>query len=386
MKERTVIVGGGAMGSATAWFLAQLEGSGANVVVVERDPSYQFASSSLSASSIRQQFSTPLSIELSQFGFEFMRSCSDDGIPGSAVGLRESGYLFLGRQDQALALAERTRIALERGARIREYDRHSLAASYPWLCLDDVVYACQGELGEGWFDGYLLQQLFRSRARRVGVEYLQGDVVDLDVKGARVAAVILKDGSLLPAKRVVNAAGPWSARVASMAGVDLPVRARRRTMFVVSCPTAFAGFPILIDTTGVFVRPEQNHFLCTVSPQEQIDHDDLPLDPDFTLFEETIWPTLAHRIPAFESLRVERAWAGYYEYNTEDQNGLVGQVGPENFFVATGFSGHGLMHSAGIGRAMAELLTYGAFRSLDLAPLSPGRLRSRELLIEDAVY
>jgi FAD-dependent oxidoreductase domain-containing protein 1 len=123
-----------------------------------------------------------------------------------------------------------------------------------------------------------------------------------------------------------------------------------------------------------------------VVPPEDRDADDLPLDPDFTLFEDTAWPTLAERIPAFEALRVERTWAGYYEFNTVDHNGLVGQVGPDNFYLATGFSGHGLMHSAGVGRGMAELLTHGGFRSIDLNPLSPRRLETGEHIVEDAVY
>jgi glycine/D-amino acid oxidase-like deaminating enzyme len=117
-----------------------------------------------------------------------------------------------------------------------------------------------------------------------------------------------------------------------------------------------------------------------------MDLDNLPLDVQFSEFDEIIWPTLAERIPAFEALRVEHAWAGYYEYNILDQNGIVGQSGPENSFVAAGFSGHGMMHSPGVGRAMAELLAFGEFRTLDLAPLSPARLTSGQLVIEEGVY
>jgi glycine/D-amino acid oxidase-like deaminating enzyme len=161
---------------------------------------------------------------------------------------------------------------------------------------------------------------------------------------------------------------------------------RRRTPFLLSCPTPLPDFPILVDTSGVYVRPEGPHFVAVVSPSADADPDEPPLDPDFGLFEDTIWPVLAERIPAFEALRVERAWAGYYEYNTADQNGLVGQVGPDNFHVATGFSGHGLMHSAGVGRGMAELLTHGAYQTLDLSPLSPERLKTGALIVEDAIY
>jgi glycine/D-amino acid oxidase-like deaminating enzyme len=315
-----------------------------------------------------------------------MSACSDDGRPGSAVGLATSGYLFLGREDQKATLSDRTRRAQALGAPIAEISPAELAARYPWLNGADLAYASIGTGGEGWFDGYMLQQLYRTRARAGGVRYVHGAVTGFETRGNRILSVRLNDGSSIAADQVVNAAGAWSAAVAEHVGVSLPVRARRRSLFVVSCPGELPGFPVLIDTSGIFVRPEQHHFLCALSPRAEDDHDDLPLDPDFALFDDYIWPTLAERIPVFEALRVERAWAGYYEFNTVDHNGLVGRAGPQNFFVATGFSGHGLMHSAGIGRGMAELLTHGGYRSLDLSPLSPERLVTGRLIVEDAVY
>ena len=386
MGKHTIIIGGGALGSATAFFLSTMRGPADRVTVIERDPSYRTASSSLSASSIRQQFSTPINVELSQFGWEFMSSCADGGKPGAAVGLNERGYLFLGRSDQAAALAQRAAGNRALGVSLQEFGPAELSARFPWLSCDDIAYACMGRHGEGWFDGYMLQQLYRSRARAAGVSYVHGEVTGLRLPGSRITAVELADGRVIDGDDVVNAGGAWSAAVARMAGVELPVRARRRTIFVVSCPNPPAHLPILIDASGIFVRPEQHHSICQVSPAADADQDDLQLDPDHALFEETIWPTLAARIPAFEALRVERAWAGYYEFNTVDHNGLVGQIGPDNFVVATGFSGHGLMHSAGVGRGVAELLTHGSFRSLDLSPLSPHRLQAGARLVEDAVY
>ncbi|MCA0239229.1 MAG: FAD-binding oxidoreductase [Proteobacteria bacterium] len=387
MSRHTLIIGGGGIGSATACFLSALAEPGERITVVERDPTYQGASSSLSASSIRQQFSTPVSVQLSQFGWDFMRSCVDEaGVPGGAVGLNERGYLFLGSAQQAEALRARADGNRRLGAAIEAFTPAALAARFPWLNTEGIAYAAQTTAGEGWFDGYLLQQWYRRRARERGVHYVKGDVARLVVERGRVLAAELADGSRIAADRVLNAGGAWSAALARSVGVDIPVRARRRTVLVVSCPQAIEDFPILIDVSGVFVRPEQQHFLVAVSPPPEQDLDDLPLDPDLGSFEDFVWPTLAERIPAFEALRVERAWAGYYEFNTVDHNGLVGQVGPSNFFLATGFSGHGLMHSAGVGRGMAELLTFGEYRSIDLSPLSPRRLQTGEFIVEDAVY
>ncbi len=381
----TLIIGGGAIGSAIACFLSSMPGGG-EVVVVERDPSYRAASSSLSASSIRQQFSTPLNIELSQFGFAFMLGCAEGGVPGAAVGLTQRGYLFLGRPDQAQALRERTALARRMAVRLREFDGPQMAAAYPWMRTGDLAYAVLGLQGEGWFDGYLLQQVYRGRARAAGVRYVKGEVAAVRGAGSRVTGVTLAGGEGIDADRVVLAAGAWSAPLARGVGVELPVRARRRTAFVLSCPTPLPELPVLIDTSGVYLRPEQRHFLAVLSPRAPDDHDDLPPEPDLHQFEDAIWPLLAHRIPAFEALRVERAWAGYYEYNTADHNGLVGQWGPDNFYVATGFSGHGLMHSAGVGRGVAELLRHGGYRTLDLSPLSPRRLETGRLIVERAVY
>jgi glycine/D-amino acid oxidase-like deaminating enzyme len=387
LRKTTIIIGGGAMGSAIACFLSAKVGRDEDIVVIERDPTYAMASSSLSCSSIRQQFSTPLNIELSRFGWDYLLSCAEEGgAPGAAVGLQPRGYLFLGRPEQEAALRQRTALARGLGAAVREFDGSRLAEAFPWMQTGGLSYGAFGTGGEGWFDGYLLLQWYRSRAREGGVRYLKGEVLGFRERGSRLTAVELAGGVVIDGEVFVNAAGPWSAGLARMAGVDIPVRPRRRTPFLLSCPTALPDFPILVDASGVYIRPEGPHFVAIVSPGAGADPDEPPLDPDFSLFEDLIWPTLAERVPAFEALRVERAWAGYYEYNTADQNGLVGQIGPDNFLVATGFSGHGLMHSAGVGRGMAELLGDGGFRTLDLSPLSPARLITGALIVEDAIY
>lgn len=387
MSDSIVIVGGGAIGCSIAHFLAAQKGTASNIIVVERDTTYRIASSSLSASSIRQQFSTPINIQLSQFGYEFMSNADRNySSHMSGISLTPSGYLFLARADQESELRTRTELARALGASLEEYSAKELSSKFHWLNANDLSYGVRGLQGEGWFDGYGLMQFYRSRARSAGVTFITGDVCDFEQKNGRIEAVRLTDGRQLHASSVVNACGAWAGNLASKIGVDLPIRARRRTMFVVSCPDKDLDLPILVDASGVYVRPEQNHFLCTTSPKPENDHDDMTLDPDFTLFEDIIWPTLAERIPAFEALRVERAWAGYYEFNTVDHNGIVGRTNVENFFVAAGFSGHGLMHSAGVGRGMAELLTFGEYRSLDLSILSPKRFAEGKLIVEDGIY
>jgi glycine/D-amino acid oxidase-like deaminating enzyme len=198
-----------------------------------------------------------------------------------------------------------------------------------------------------------------------------------------VSAVRLADGTELACDAVVNAAGPWAAHVAAMAGIDLPVRARARSVFVLACPEPLPGCPLLIDPSGFWCRPEGQHFITGAPPRPGEDADEAPLEPDHSLFEEVIWPALAARVPAFERLRVIGAWAGYYEMNIFDQNGIVG-LHPEiaNLYFANGFSGHGIQQSPAVGRGIAELIAHGRYVSLDLSPLGFERLVAGRPLIE----
>ncbi|WP_175945124.1 NAD(P)/FAD-dependent oxidoreductase [Burkholderia pyrrocinia] len=387
MSERIVIIGGGGIGCSIAYFLSQQGVADREIWVIERDPTYRIASSALSASSIRQQFSTPVCIQLSRFGYDFMRSIERDKARfGAGVDLVDCGYLFVGTSEQAPALRKRTALARSLGVAIAERSPEELRSRYPWMNVSDLAYAAEGLAGEGWFDGYSLMQWYRSRAREAGVQFVTGDATAYLTAGDRITHVRLSDGRLVAGDQFVNAGGAWSAKLAGTVGIDLPIRPRRRCAFVVSCPTAVQDMPILIDTSGIYLRREQDHFLCIVSPTAENDLDDLPLDVNFAEFDEIIWPTLAERIPAFEALRVEHAWAGYYEYNVLDHNGLIGQIGPENSFVAAGFSGHGMMHSPGVGRGVAELLAFGEYQTIDLEPLAADRIVTGNLVIEEAVY
>jgi glycine/D-amino acid oxidase-like deaminating enzyme len=202
--------------------------------------------------------------------------------------------------------------------------------------------------------------------------------------GRRVTGVTLADGGTLACDIAVNAAGPWAARVATWAAIDLPVRARKRMVFVVACRTPLPGCGLTIDPSGIWWRPEGAFYLCGRSPDEgEPDPDEAPLEVDEAMFHDRIWPAMAERVPAFEALRLSSSWAGYYEYNTFDQNGIVGpHPDCENLIFANGFSGHGIQHSPATGRAVAELIVHGRYTSLDLSPLGFGRVLRGEKLIE----
>jgi FAD-dependent oxidoreductase domain-containing protein 1 len=377
-----VIVGGGAIGCAVAAFLLDDPGFGGRVAIVERDPTYRHASSALSASSIRQQFSTPENIRMSRFGFQFLRDLASGPDPVD-VGLEERGYLYLAPPEGAATLHEVHAVQRAEGAEVVLLDRAELAERFPWMRLDDVEAGSLGLAGEGWFDGFGLLQALRQRALALGVEFVRDEVVGLERGSGRIDAVRLASGRRLACGTVVNAAGPWARQVAAMAGVDLPVEARRRSVFVFDVRESLPGCPLVIDTSGVWFRPEGGSYICGTSPPVEEDLDGLPLEVDHHQFDDLLWPALAARVPAFDAIKPVRSWAGYYEYNTVDQNAILGPH-PDftNLLFANGFSGHGIQQAPAVGRALSELIVDGRYRTLDLSVFGFERLVEGRRVVE----
>jgi glycine/D-amino acid oxidase-like deaminating enzyme len=377
-----VVVGGGAMGCAVAAFLLDDPGFSGRVAVVERDPTYGRASSALSASSIRQQFSTPENIRMSRFGLDFLHDLARGPDPVD-VGLEERGYLYLARPEGVATLREVHLVQRAEGADVVLLDREELAGRFPWMRLDDVAAGSLGLAGEGWFDGFGLLQALRRRALAAGAEFMRDEVVGLERGTGRIDAVRLASGRRLTPGIVVNAAGPWACEVAAMAGVDLPVEARRRCVFVFDVREPLPGCPLVIDTSGVWFRPEGASYICGISPPAEEDLDGLPLEVDHRQFDELLWPALAARVPAFDAIKPLRSWAGYYEYNTVDQNAILGpHPDVANLLFANGFSGHGIQQAPAVGRALSELIVNGRYVTLDLSVFGFERLAAGRPVVE----
>jgi len=389
VSSRVVIVGGGVIGSSIAYFLRASDPS-VSVTVIERDPTYAKSSSALSAASIRQQFSTPLSVQMSLYGIEFLRNIGellevDANRP--SIDLHEGGYLFLATPAGDATLRENHALQKSLGADINLLDQQALKARFPWLNVEDLVSGAFGESGEGWFDGYGLVQALRKKAQSLGARYVAAEVTGVVREGRKVTHVIAGNGERHACDTVVNAAGAWARKIAAMMDIDIPVFARRRSIFNVSSPARLDACPLLIDPSGVYFRPEGKTYICGTSPQADNDPDDLPLDEvDHALFDDVIWPTLAHRVPQFEALRVENCWSGYYEYNVFDHNAIIGyhpQV--DNCVFANGYSGHGLQQGPATGRGVSELILNGRYVSLDLSSLSWQRLLENRPIVEKNV-
>ena len=389
-RADVVIVGGAIIGSAVATFLAARPDFEGRIVVVERDTTFRTSSTTLSAASIRLQFSTPLNVQISQFGVEFLKSLDRYlGVDGEApeIDFVENGYLFLATEAGRPALERNHAVQRELDVPVELLTPAELRARFPWLETDDLALASLGLAGEGWFDAYALLQGFRRKARSIGVEERVGEVVDVMADGDRVAGVRLADGSTIEADWVINAAGPRAAEVAAMAGVELPVRPRKRTVYHLESPVSLGAAPLVIDPGGVYFRPEGPSYVSGWSPRDgEPDPDTLDLVADRAAFESLVWPTLAQRVPAFDQLRLLDAWAGHYEVNTLDHNAIVGpHTRLRNFLLANGFSGHGLQQAPAVGRGLAEWITTGRYETLDLSPLGYGRIERDEPIRELSV-
>ena len=382
-----VIVGGGVIGSSIAFFLAEEPAFSGTIAVVEKDPSYTEGSTGRSVGGIRQQFSTPENIEISKYGAEFFKSVPQRLATAGQVpdlSFREAGYLFLATDKGRRVIAENHRLQIEHGVRVELLSQSSLEQRYPWLRTDDLAVGSLGLSGEGWVDPFSLLMAFKNKGKELGVTFLNEEVVAIDRLRGRVRAVRLLDGGALMAGQVVDAAGPRAAEVAAMAGIpDFPVTSRKRLVFTFECRTELPECPLVVDPGGLYFRPEGDKFLCGLSPPEEEDPECHDFRIDRRFFEDTLWPALAHRVPAFDVLEEGTAWAGHYAVNPLDHNAIVGphpEVG--NFYFANGFSGHGLQQAPAFGRAVCELITFGEYRSLDLRRFGFDRFAAGRLITE----
>jgi glycine/D-amino acid oxidase-like deaminating enzyme len=378
MQTDVLIVGGAAVGSATAYFLASQPSFKGSILVVEQDPTYARSATALSAASIRHQFSTPENIRLSQFGSSFLKSVGEhlsvDG-EAPAIGFKERGYLFLATAQGLGILQSNHHTQCAENVDVSLLTPAQLQSRFPWLNVDDLSAGSLGNTGEGWLDAYALMQGFRRKALSLGVQYRQARVEALSRQGRLVTSARLSTGELVTCGTVINAAGTGATALAQSAGIELPVQARKRSIFYFTSSARLPTCPMVIDPTGAYFRPEGEGYLCGIAPSPEQDTECHDFEVQHSLFEEVLWPILAARVPGFEALRLQRSWAGHYDMNLLDHNAIVGaHPDVDNFLFANGFSGHGLQQSPAIGRALSELVTFGEFRTLQLGALGWARV------------
>lgn len=382
-----IIVGGAAVGSAVAYFLGKQPDFSGTVLVIEKDATYQHSATALSAASIRHQFSTVENIQMSLFGTQFLRAFKHDmAVAGEAPdpAFCERGYLFLADSPEGESILQQNQQRQNAcGADIALLTPAAMDQRFPWLNTDDLYAGSLGLSGEGWLDAYGMMQGMRRKAIELGVQYRQDEVVEILHQGGRVTGVHTAQGQKIQCQYLVNAAGIGARALAEQLGIDLPIEARKRSVFYFHSPAQLPDCPMVIDPTGAYFRPEGEGFITGIAPNPEDDPECTDFNVQHELFEEVLWPILAHRVPQFEALRLMHSWAGHYDMNTVDHNVILGcHPSFENCYFANGFSGHGMQQAPAVGRAISELITYGSYQSLDLSRLGWGRILANEPIIE----
>ncbi|MEM7545405.1 MAG: FAD-binding oxidoreductase [Pseudomonadota bacterium] len=388
-----VIIGGAMYGSSVAWWLTDNPDFNGSILVVERDPTYEFTSTSHTNSCMRQQFSNKVNVRISQFAADYVKNFreymgGDDRVPRLA--LNSYGYMYLADNDDfAQTLRENQEIQSACGAGTKYMTRDEIARDYPFYQLDDIIGANHNLVDEGYFDGATLFDWWRRSARERGAEYVTNEVTAItrNAAGDRVESVTLKSGEVISCGTVVNASGPRAVLTSRMAGIDIPVEPRKRYTFIFAAEKPLdRDLPLTIDPSGVHMRTDGQYYLAGCPPDEDpaVDYDDFV--QDHSIWEDKVWPIIANRIPQFEAIRLTNSWAGHYAFNTLDQNAIIGPHDEvENFIFVNGFSGHGFQQSPAMGRGVAEMITYGEYRALDLSAFGYARIASMTPFLERAV-
>jgi len=381
-----IIVGGGIMGSSTAYNLIRMN-SKLRVAVVERDPTYERASTTLSMANIRIQFSLRQNVQISRYAFEVLARFEEEMAVGEDkpnIAFHREGNLFLvdekGRNAAERAMAMQKSL----GCPVEWWSPRDIKEHYP---LYDATPYEGGTFGpkDGHLDAYAVLMGYKAKARSQGAEYIKDEVTRVLAKGKEVSGVRLASGADLSSKVVVNCAGAWASLVAGSAGIQIPVQPVKREVYALDTAVKPQGpLPLTILPSGLYFRTETGNLILL-----GWSFDDDPVGFDFSWdqkrFTDRIWPVLAEFVPAFDTLRVVRGWAGLYAVNTLDSNAILGEW-PElkGFYLANGFSGHGLQQGPAVGRYISELIL-GVEPALDLTIFSPRRILENKPLSEGGI-
>ncbi|XP_014259347.1 FAD-dependent oxidoreductase domain-containing protein 1-like isoform X2 [Cimex lectularius] len=411
-----LIIGGGVMGCSIAYWLQQRALDGLDIVVIEKDPTYQKSTSVLSVGGLRQQFSLKENIELSMFSAEFMRNIKYylgvNGQDPPDIQFNPCGYLFLASEEHAEVLNQNATLQKSLGAKIELLTPENLKRKFPFINTDGIGLGCHGLENEGWFDPWSLLNAFKRKAKSLGTHFVSGEVISFEAlnnsdvvpsdedthKQLKSVKILTENGEEkeISFSILVIAAGANSGHVAQLAerplrvDLNLPVEPRKRYVYNVHCPEAPGMvMPFVIDNSGAYVRREglAGHYLCGMSPsigdpEPPVDN----LDVDFDFFENRVWPAIANRVPCFEGCKLKSGWAGFYDYNKFDENCFVGpHPYAFNVYLATGFSGHGIQQSPAIGRSIMEMIIDGGYMTIDLSRLEYSRLLQDQPLWESNI-
>jgi sarcosine oxidase subunit beta len=378
-----VIIGGGIVGSSIAYHLTAAGCK--DVLVIERETAQGKGSTGKSMGGVRAQFSTPVNIQMSLYSIPFYASF--DERLGYPAGYRPQGYLFCATEEKHLAYLHTNyekQIAL--GLKnVRMISADEIRGMFPQLRSDDIVGGsfCSTD---GFVDPYSAMNGFMGWAADHGAKLWKNtQVTNIQLDANGIAGVETARG-FVSTRKVVNAAGAWAANIAGMVNLEVPVQPLRRMLI----PTEpFDQFPhtapMIIDmSNGFHFRPEALGFLLAWNDPEETAGYKTDFEPAFI---EKVLTRAADRVPIFENLAVnpKRAWAGLYEM-TPDHHPILGEApGVPGFFLANGFSGHGVMHAPATGKILSDLILTGKTGLVDVSLLGLSRFAEGRMIEETAV-
>jgi len=372
-----VIIGGGIIGISIAYNLAKL--GGRNIMLFEKDLIAE-GSTGLCAGGIRRQWTTEVNMRFALNSFQIFQNFEEEfGIPSD---FHQIGYLFLARDDEELELFRKNVEFQNRfGVPSQILGRQEMEKEWPFLRTDDIVGGAYCHT-DGYASPHEVTHAIARAARRHGVKIFEKtEVTAIEIKGGRIVSVTTPQGRV-ETPTVVNAAGPYAARVGKLAGVDIPVNPIRRQLFITR-PFPASKIPPSVPLT---IDHRQNSYFrregeCILLSGPQDEKPSFNLTTDFDSMVESANKAM-HRVPVLEEARIVRGWAGLYEI-TPDNHAILGRVPEvEGLILAVGFSGHGFQHGPAVGRVMAEVILHGHSELIDISPVALTRFKEGQLILE----
>jgi len=372
-----VIIGGGVMGTSTAYHLA-LKGC-QDVLLLERESFFGTQATGKCAGGIRHQFGTEINVRISMLSLPMLDRFEEE--LGQPIDLRYCGYLFLLTEEKDVA-AFRQQVEMQQrlGVETEWLEPAQIADLVPLANLEGVL-AATFNAHDGLADPSSVVQGYVSGARRLGAKLLNDvEVADILVEGGKVQGVVTNQGEIA-APVVVNAGGPWAGEIGKLAGVDIPIVPVRRQIVVTGpIPQIPPDFPFTIDfATGLYFHREGRGILTGMAnPDEPVGFDQsVDVDWELVHLEEAM-----RRLPTLEQAGLASRWAGLYEVSP-DAHPILGPISEvEGFYCIGGFSGHGFQHGPACGLLLAEEILSGGAHTLDITPLHNDRFRDGREIIE----
>ena len=375
MNYDIVIIGGGIIGSSVAYHLAR-DGRAGTIAVIERDITYSEAATPRGSGGIRQLFSLPENIEMARYGLDFYKqfdqtmSSKGDQI---SISFRRQGYLFVSDAGNEKVMEQNFHNQQKMGVKAQLLDNTNLEQLFPSIYNNDVKLAVYSP-DDAWIDAYSALNGFKSKARELGVTYVSKEISSANIQNKKIKSLKCAEGPTVRGEVFILATGAWSGEIAKYFDVNIPVEPMSRESYFFRCDKEIEPLPFIKTETDLAFRPEGNGFTGGMPDWSVKGGWNWELSP--TRFEDTVWPSLAHRIPAMKTIKLERSWRGHYARNNLDYNAIIGPwaANPHNLLIATGFSGHGIMHAPATGLAISELVLEGRYKTIDLTRFGTERV------------